>query len=229
MAQRSTPCGISLGACRIRITLLDDTGCISGSTNNSFVLGDFIQIQATPNVETGTDITLLGGCGCKIASFKDSDKLKRFDFEIQNPTVAVALYGLMLGGTIGYDDSTIPVPVGVAWPTDLGCGEEPPHVALEFWTKNWVNDAQDTELPWIHHVYPQTLWQIGQQTYNNDFAQPTLVGFSRQNTCWGDGPYGDGFESVYGTTFDISTGGFFYTDVDPPDASCDLENVTPAS
>jgi hypothetical protein len=65
---------------------------------------------------------------------------------------------------------------------------------------------------------------------NTDFSQPDFSGFSRTNACWGDGPYGDGPEAIYGaSTFDISTGGWFYTPQDPPTASCDFATVAPGS
>lgn len=235
MAQRDTPCGLSLGICRLRITLLDSTGCVASAADNSFVLADLISLQSTPNIETGTDTTLIGGCGCKIASYKAPDTIKRYDLTLTTPIKSAALEALLLtgnsAGSVLYDDSTDPVPVGFSAPTALGCGEEQLPVAVEAWTKNWVDDAQDADLPWIHWVFPQTLWAPGQETANNDFAQPDFVGFSRTNSCWGDGPYGDGPETIYGASdFDTSSSYFwFYTPEDPPTASCDFEHVVPSS
>lgn len=230
MAQRETPCGISLGVCRMRITLLDTTGCVASAADNSLVLADLISLQVTPNIETGVDTSLIGGCGCKIASYKAPDTLKRFDVTLTTPLKSAALESLLTGGEILFDDSVAPVPVGYAFPTALGCNEEVPPVAVEFWTKNWVNDAQDSDLPWIHWVFPQSLWSPGAETLNNDFSQPDFTGFTRTNSCWGDGPYGDGPESTYGaSSFSIETGGWFYTPTDPPAASCDFATVTPSS
>jgi hypothetical protein len=230
MAQRTVPCGISLGVCRLRITKLDSTGCVISEADNSIVIGDLVSVTVTPNVETGVDTTLIGGCGCKIASYKAPDTLKRFDLTLTVPIKSAGLESLLTDGGILYDNSTVPVPVGFSFPTALGCDEEQRPVAVEFWTKHWVNDAQDPDLPWIHWVFPQSLWSPGAQTVNNDFSQPDFTGFSRTNVCWGDGPYGDGPESTYGVSaFDISTGGWFYTPTDPPAADCDLATVAPGS
>jgi len=229
MAQRDTPCGISLGVCRLRITLLDDLGAVDSGPDNSYVLGDLVSVDVTPNIETGTDTSLIGGCGCKIASFKAPDTLKRYDIVITTPIMSAGLESMLTGGTVLMDDSAIPVPVGMSFPTALGCSEEPPHIALEFWTKHWVDDAQDPILPWIHWEFPQSLWQKGQTTVQNDFAQPAFNGFSRKNDAWGDGPYGDGPEATYGNPFDIATGGWFYTPTDPPDADCDLATIAASS
>lgn len=221
------PCGVALGLCAIRLTRLDDVGCVAASPNNVFVSTKAISLTLTPVVEAGADTTLTGGCDCVIASYRGTDKLKRFEFEITNPSLAPAMYEMMLGGGIMNEGG---FPVGTTWPTELECGDTQAAVALEFWVKHWSGDAQDPTYPWIHHVYPQSLWQIGQQQFQNDFAQPTLTGFSRKNDCWGDGPHADGPEDEGYGTVDISTGGFFYATIDPPDDSeCDYADVTPSS
>ena len=223
----STPCGVPLGLCAARITRILSTGCIDSASDNSFVTTTLISLQLTPVVEAGADTTLTGGCDCTIASYRGVDKLKRFDFTITNPKLSPAMYEMMLGGSVILNGAA---PVGTVWPTQLSCGQSQASVALEFWVKHWNNDAQDPTYPWIHHVYPQTLWQIGQQQFQNDFAQPTLTGFSRSNDCWGDGPYADGPEAEFGLPVDISTGGFWYTAIDPPsDTDCDYAHVTPGS
>lgn len=235
MAQRSVPCGISLGACRLRITLLDSTGCVASAADNSLVLSDMISLVKTPNIDTGTDTTLIGGCGCKVASYKAPDSIKRYDLTLSVPLRSAALEGILLtgnaAGSVLYDDSVTPVPVGASAPTALGCDEEQTPVAIEIWTKNWVDDAQDPDLPWIHWVFPQTLWVPGAETANNDFAQPDYAGFTRGNSCWGDGPYNDGPEAIYGPSdFDTSSSYFwFYTPEDPPAASCEYATVVPSS
>src|SRR6185369_8444628 len=128
MAQRTVPCGISLGVCRSRFTLLDSTGCVASVADNSFVLSEVISIGFTPNIETGQDTTLIGGCGCKIASFKAPDTVKRYDLTLTTPKKSAALEGILAGDVstarILYDDSTSPVPVGFSSASALGCDEE---------------------------------------------------------------------------------------------------------
>jgi len=224
----AAPCGVALGLCAFRITrLIATTGCVAASPDNSFVTTDLISLSLNPVIEAGADTTLKGGCDCIVASYRGVDSLKRFEFEITNPKLSPALYEMMIGGGL---ISTGGFPVGTTWPAQLDCGDTQEAVAIEFWVKHWNGSSQDTTYPWIHHVYPQTLWQIGQQQFQNDFAQPTLSGFSRSNACWGDGPYGDGPEALYGTSIDISSGGFYYQVGNPPsDTLCDYSNVTPSS
>lgn len=224
----AAPCGVALGLCALRLTKLESTGCMSASPDNSFVSTDIISLTVTPVVEAGADTTLTGGCDCTVASYRGTDKLKRFEFELSFPKFAPAAYNLLTGGDIF---STGGVPVGFVWPTELSCGDAQAAVAFEFWTKNWNGDAQDVTYPWIHGVFPQTYWQLGQQQFQNDFAQPTWNGFSRKNDCWGDGPYGDGPEGLYGTPVDISTGALYYDDTVslPTDSACDYADVVAAS
>lgn len=224
----AAPCGVPLGLCALRVTrLIATTGCVAASPDNVFVTTDLISLELTPVIEAGADTTLTGGCDCIIATYRGTDKLKRFDFTITNPKLSPAMYEMMIGGTSILDSTT---PVGTTWPAMLECGEAQATVAVEFWVKHWNESAQDSTFPWIHHVYPSTSWQIGTQSFQNDFAQPTLTGFSRANQCWGDGPYGDGPEAEYGTPVDISSGGFYFTATDPPsDTLCDYSDVTPSS
>lgn len=231
MAQRAIPCGISLGICATRITTLDPvTGCVESAADNSFVLDNAMTFTFTPNIETGIDLSLIGGCGCPIAKFKGDDFVKRYDLTLTVPNKTAAFESILTDGGVLYDDSTTPVPVGASFPSGLLCGDTKRPVAIEFWTKHIVNDAQDSALPWIHFVFPFSQWVPGAQTAQNDFMQPDFSGFSRTNSCWGDGPYSDGPESIYGASaFTLETGGWFYTPEDPPAADCDFASVVPSS
>src|SRR4051812_36062936 len=105
MAQRTTPCGISLGVCRLRITKIDGTtGCVLSEADNSFVLEDIISVAVTPNVETGTDNTLVGGCGCRIATYKAPDFLKRYDLTMTTPVKSAALESILTDGDVYFDN-----------------------------------------------------------------------------------------------------------------------------
>lgn len=215
------PCGVSLHICRMRATRLEVTGDVSGGDDGQVVTGDLVSIGLTPTIEQGADLTLTGGCDCVIASYRGEDKLKRFEIELGLPTLHPAMYELLMGatlipGTVGTDANA---PIGIGWPAALECGEVGVNTALEFWTDHWNGDALDPDLPYVHHVYPQTKWAPGAQSYGNDFAQPTLSGFTRQNLAWEDGPYGDG----PGTN--IPNGGWYYTADPLPDVDCDYQTV----
>ena len=91
----------------------------------------------------------------------------------------------MLGGDTIADGADV---VGLAVPGTLACDEDEPAVAFEFWTQHIVGSGQDGTYPWVHWVFPKTVWQLGDNTFEEDIAQPTLTGFSRTNANWGEGP-----------------------------------------
>lgn len=226
MAQAPVVCGVSVLVCRIRATLLTTTGAVAAGPNNSYVSDNPIKIVVTPVVEAGKDSTLKGGCDCIIASYKGPDLLKRFELAFDFAAVEPAMLSLMLGATLVSDSSTVPVPIGVFWPDQVGCNVSgPPNVAFEFWTKVWDGDNQNNSWPYIHHVYPFVNFQIGPQTYEDDFAQPSVTGTCRTNNVWNKGPYGDTPTGVPGN----SPGGFFYTATALPAAACGYASVTPGS
>lgn len=218
----AAPCGVSLHICRMRVTLLDDLGDVADVDDNYYVSDSLLTVGLTPNVSIGADIELRGGCDCVVASYKGVDALKRFDFEITAAKMEPGLQALMIGGTLlTGTDGTTPVDIGVGYPAPLECDDSPANLAFEFWTDHWNGDSIDPTFPYIHHLFPQSRWQIGPSTYGNEFANPTLNGYSKQNLVWDDGPYGDGV----GTP--TPYGAWFYTDVAAPAAECELQTVEP--
>lgn len=216
----SVECGNSLQICALRVTLLDSLGNVASGADNYYVSDKVIEISVNPEIQAGATSDLAGGCDCSLGSFRGRDKLLRWNFALSRGAIEPALLSLMIGATL---IESGPDPIGVAWPDAISCGTTEVPVAIEFWTKHWIDDAQDTVWPWWHHVYPSTSWQIGDQTYNNDFAANQLNGFSRTNTAWGQGPYGDG------PGYDIRRGGFFLDTVDPPAGFCGFQTITPGS
>lgn len=217
----AAPCGVSLHICRMRATLLTETGAVSPDADNYYVSDSLLTVGVTPNVAQGADLELRGGCDCVIASYRGVDSLKRFDFEVTTGKMEPGLFALLIGGTIlTGSDGTYVVDVGVAYPGPIECDDSPSNLAFEFWTDHWNGDSIDPDFPYIHHIFPQSRWQVGQQTYGNEFAQPVLTGYSKQNLAWTD-PYGDG------PGVDVPYGAWFYTDVAAPAAECELQTVTP--
>lgn len=215
-------CGVSFGVCRVRVTMVDAQGNVSGTTNNSYVTDAVTQVTLTPNIEAGTTFSQRNGCGCKVASFKANDTFNHFEFSFQNSKMEPALQAMLLGSATIEDGADV---VGVAFPSGLECDEDEPAVAFEFWTQHNVGSGQDGLRPWIHWVFPKTVWQLGDNTFEEGIALPTLNGFSRTNSNWGDGPYGDGPPD----SEVISEGAWWQTADEPPEADCATNNVTPSS
>jgi hypothetical protein len=215
-------CGVSFGVCRVRITKVDAAGNVDGTTDNSYVTDAVTSFSVTPNISEGDTFTQLNGCGCKVASVKAPNVFNHFDLTLVNSKMEPIMQAYMLGAATIDDGSDV---VGLAFPTALECDEDEPAVAIEVWSQHNVGSGQDGLHPWIHWVFPKSVWQLGDNTFENGIATPTLTGFTRTNSNWGDGPYGDGPPDSQ----DISEGGWWKTADDPPAAECAAGDVTPSS
>lgn len=216
-------CGVSFGICAVRLTKVDVTGAVVNETDNSYVTDNPISLALRPNIEEGQTFSLRNGCGCSIARFKANDTFNWWEFTFQMGSLEPEMLAMLLGSpTIEEGDGDV---VGQAFAGSLACDEDEPAVALEFWTQHIVGSGQDAFHPYIHWVFPKTVWRLGDNTFEEAFANPTVEGFSRTNNQWGAGPYGDGPPDDQ----DISEGGWWKTDDDLPAAACAAANVTPSS
>jgi hypothetical protein len=214
-------CGVSFGICALRVTKVDAAGnVVAGS--NSYVSDNIISLGLRPNIEEGQTFSARNGCGCSIARFKANDTFNWFEFTLAQAALEPEMMALLLGSPTIVDGSDV---VGQAFAGALACDDDEPAVALEYWTKHIVGSGQDGTYPWIHWVFPKTVWRLGDNTFEEGIANPTVEGFSRTNQQWGDGPYGDGPPD----SEDISDGGWWKTDVEPPTAECASVSVTATS
>jgi hypothetical protein len=214
-------CGVSFGLCAVRITRVDSAGNVIAGTN-AYVTDNPIQITLTPNIETGNTVSVRNGCGCSVARFKFPDTFNWFEFSFNKAALEPSMEAFLLGAETIVDGADV---VGIAFPSTLDCDADEPSVALEYWTKHVVGSGQDGTYPWIHWVFPSTSWSLADNTFGEDATQVSLNGFSRTNTNWGEGPYGDGPPDSQ----DIRDGGYWKTDVDPPTAACAATTVTSTS
>lgn len=216
-------CGVSFGLCAVRVTKLDETGAVIDEADNSYVSDKAVTLSLTPNIETGNTFSLRNGCGCSLARFKATDIFNWFEFSFARGALEPALEQMMLGGETILDGADV---VGINGPgTDLDCDAAELLVAFEFWTKHVVGSGQDAIHPWVHWVFPSTVWQLGDNTAEEDLMQLTVTGFSRSNGAWGGGPYGDGPPDSQAVT----EWAYWKTDVAPPDAACATDDVEPGS
>lgn len=196
-------CLAAIHLCRIRVTRLDSTGHPVAGPNNVYVSDKPISLGITPVIEAGQDRTLVGGCDCIVATYRGYDKLKRFDFQLDLGKIEPGLLEMLTGSAVILSGAD---PIG-NWFDDqqFQCSGPPsPNVAFEAWQDLWLDDAQDPTFPYLHWIWPSSYWQIGPETLQNDFLQPRLTGFSRGNSVWGTGIYGDQPEAAQ------PLGGYFY-------------------
>lgn len=214
-------CGVSFGICAVRLTKVDVTGAVVAG-NNSYVTDKPISLALRPNFEEGQTFSLRNGCGCSIARFKANDTFNWWEFTFAMGALEPEMLSMLLGSETIEDGGDV---VGQAFAGALACDEDEPAVALEFWTQHIVGSGQDAIHPFIHWVFPKTVWRLGDNTFEEGIANPTVEGFSRTNNQWGGGPYGDGPPDDQ----DISEGGWWKTNDDLPEADCASATVTSTS
>jgi hypothetical protein len=216
----TTECLAAIHLCRVRATRLNADGTPVAPPNNVVVSDVPIDLAVTPVIEAGKDSTLVGGCDCIIATYRGYDKLKRFDFVLNLGKMDFPLMELMLGSTIitgpGTDTGDY---IGQWWTENaFVCGTPAqPNLAFEGWQTGWNQDHQDNVFPNVHWVWPSTYWQIAPHTLQNDFTTLQLTGFSRGNTAWGLGIFGEQPASA------PPLGGFFYS-ATVPSALCGYQS-----
>ena len=214
-------CGVSFGACLVRITRLDDNGNVIAG-NNAYVTDNPISISVNPNIETGNAFSVRNGCGCSISRRKFPDIFNWWELSLNMATLEPQMISFLLGAATITDGADV---VGIAFPSALDCADQAPAVAFEFWSEHVVGSGLDATYPYFHWVFPSTVWQIGDNTFEEGPAEPTVNAFSQTNGNWGDGPYGDGPPD--GEV--ISEGAFWATNDALPTAECAAQAVTSTS
>lgn len=217
----ANPCGVSFGACLLRVTRLDSNGNVIAG-NNTYVSDKLTQVTVNPNNEAGNNFSVRNGCGCKIASRALPDTFNFMDLSLQDAALEPVLISFLLGAATITDGSDV---VGWAGPAALDCTEASPLVAFEFWAENGVGSGLDPVYPYWHWVFPATTWALGDNTFAEGPASPTFNGKSQTNSNWGEGPFGDGPPDAE----DISEYGAWATDHALPTASCSAQAVTSTS
>ena len=215
-------CGVSFGACMVRITRVDENGNVIAG-NNAYVTDKPVSINVNPNIETGNAFSVRNGCGCSISRRKFPDTFNWWELSLQTATLEPEMIAFMLGAATIADGADI---VGVAFPSALWTARRR--------TRRWrsssgrsMSSARASTRPTRTSTgcSPPRVWQIGDNTFEEGPAQPTLNAFSQTNGNWGDGPYGDGPPDGE----DISEGGFWATADALPTAECAAQAVTAVS
>jgi hypothetical protein len=214
-------CGVSFGACLVRVTRLDVNGNVIAG-DNSYVSDAPVSVGVNPNIETGQNFSVRNGCGCKIASRKFPDTFNFLDLTLSMAQMEPTLIAFLTGSALITNGADT---VGWAGASALACDEQSPKVAFEFWAENGVGSGLNATYPYWHWVIPASTWVLGDNTFEEGPAQPTLTGASQTNGNWGEGPYGDGPPDGE----DISEYGVWATDDDLPTAACAAQAVTAVS
>lgn len=229
-------CFSSIKICRTRITRLGCDGCVEAGPNNSYVSPHVISVNIEPEYEDGDEITVKNGCLCVCNTFKAPDAFKRFNIDIENCKIELAMLEMLAGhGALTDAGGNF---IGSCWLDDTeSCDAEICRdVAIEFWTNLWDGDSQavgPNGEQYIRWVFPRATFTLNDfELSGENFVTPSLSGTTSSNDCWitdadGQNPYADHPADV-ATEFTGTGCGLFYwiyeADI-PGDPDCDYQTV----
>lgn len=197
-------CPASIKACAMRLTRLNDCSiALDPLTPNSRITSSgFMEINLSPDVESGEDITSKNGCGDICIRDKDCDRLKGFDVEIKLCGVPLPTIEMLLGYTLLSDGAGGFNGFSSRESKATPCVEP---TMVEFWSKNankgaCTVDGTSADL-YLHWLLPTTNnWEVsGGMNFTMGALEITITGYAENNPLW--------FPSYPGSTFPSWTPG----------------------
>lgn len=182
-----TVCGGTVQLCALRLANLEPNGVPKPGAGNLYVTDQQIQLKVTVELTEGIDVEQLSGCGLLCVAFKDCDRLKRVNFELELCTPEPELTHMLVPGTLLTSGGQTR---GYAFPR-VGQGTCPNGVSMEAWVKHIVGGAQHPSLPWYRFIFPRTFWQFDDKELKNDVITHPYKGFANENENWFNGPAND--------------------------------------
>jgi len=161
-----------------------------------------MEVNLSPDVEAGEDITTKNACGDICIRDKDCDRLKGFEVELKLCGVPLTVIEMLTGATLLSDGAG--GFSGLVMRESKAAACEPSKM-VEFWSKNADKGACSvdgtTQNLWIHWVLPRSInWELsGGLNFTTGPLEVTLSGYAENNPLW--------FPSYPGTTFPSWTPG----------------------
>jgi hypothetical protein len=232
----SANCVGSLQVCRIRVAKLTPGGLPDAGSDTGYVSDAIIQAGISVELETGDDFVLKNGCGNLCQTFKDADRVKRVNVDMEFCQLDSELVGLLVGADTFYD-SMENVTIGASLPSSTAVA--PDGVALELWTKAWDSNQQanaaliggdSNDVLYFRWFFPYVRFQLGSMTLQNDILRIPVSGYGQENSDMPvDGPFED-FPAAVVAAGGITTAGGWFLDDTLPEAQCGYITVpTPGS
>lgn len=189
----------SLQAVRIRAAKLDINGSPSPGASSGAVVDGVVMVKMTPELEEGDDFTLKNGQGGICQTYKDYDRIKRVQVELELCSLDAPLISILCGGTNIVDLAGPGVGNSIGY--ELSNYDDTPSygACLELWTKAWDGSVAatppfaggTTQVYW-HFVMPRVRLQVTDLTAENEFMRIPLKGYGDDNPrVTSNGPWDD--------------------------------------
>lgn len=221
MSQLSQKCLAVVDVCVARVTRLDSVGAPSVGGGDDFYVTDQIrQLVLTADANDGDEVELLNGCGCPSVEYKKDPYLKRVKVQLEVALWEPGLQEILIGSSLILDGSPSPIPIGGNVLAGVACGAGAPNVAIEAWGKAIDYDAPDPDLPWTRFIVPWTKVRPADVTIGGGPTPHSMEGFSRTNSRWATGPYGDQVVNGGTISLDPQAAWAWFFDDNAPTAAC---------
>lgn len=182
-------CPKSTKACAIRVTRQNecDVALDPLTPNSRLQTSGFMELNLSPDIESGEDITTKNACGDICIRDKDCDRLKGFEVELKLCGIPLGLIEMLTGATLLSDGAGGFNGAVMREAKSASCENSK---ALELWSKNsdkGVCDVDGTPSNlWIQWVLPRTInWEIsGGLNFTIGALEVTLSGYAENNPLW---------------------------------------------
>lgn len=157
-----------------------------------FVFDDLITLTVSSEYGDDDDIERKSASGAVCLTYFAFGPLKRLTMSMDLCSANPELQALLVGGARLESSGA----VGFGWPevgVTQACGTAAYYgVGLEAWTLNVGADGTtDPTFPYLHWLFPRTLWRVGDKNFENDAMTHSFDGLGLQNSQWLDGPDAD--------------------------------------
>lgn len=170
---------------RLRLTSLDSVGRTLQTSQASLVISAFVQLQFTSVYEPGAETNQFTADGDLCLAYKDKDKLKRVDWDLQICNADPYAHKMVAGG------ATIAVAGGGVGYKAPAVGEDalPNGFSIEVWARNVDSSgAPDPDYLYAWYVLPREYGTLGSRAFQNGPLDISFSGYGIENNAWYDGP-----------------------------------------
>lgn len=179
--------GAAVQACAMRVCVLEQDGVPLPGAANLYTTDAMSQLSVTPATTKGADIEVMNACGSPAVLYKDRDRLKRYDLQLDMLTLDPEFEQILSGGETFTAGSFT---VGGAVPA-VATIEAPGGVSLELWTKNIVAGDLSPINPYVHWIIPRSYWLPDKISFMNGHMLRSFTGYTSQNPNFYNGPQND--------------------------------------
>lgn len=193
-------CFIQRSACALRVARLGPDCFPIAGVGNGAIATAIATMTATPDVTEGTKFAPQDACGRVVFSAVNPNITNRYNLTLELITTSFELIEILTSSSLivgaadaGPDNAWNGKTIGLESPGPTTVSSD--GAGLEIWVKNGAGTGPcgpaSTNPPYVRHVFPKALLELGDRTYEDNVANVKFTGTAEANLAWGEGPWGD--------------------------------------